>query len=214
MKIAILTSQNQWFVPYAQELSQKIKNSKLFFDEKELKESFDILFILSYHKIIDKDLLKQNRHNIVIHASDLPQGKGWAPMFWQILEGKNKIPFTMFEASDGVDNGDIYMKSSLVLDGTELNKELREKQAKHTIQMCLEFINNYQKYIPPSPQNGNESFYPKRGKEDSQLDIDKSIKEQFNLLRIVDNDNYPAFFYHKGKKYILKIEEAKENENR
>jgi len=214
MKVAILTSPNQWFVPYAKQLSQKIKGSKLLFDEKEVKEPFDILFILSYHKIISKDVLKQNRYNIVIHASDLPQGKGWAPMFWQILEGRNEIPFTMFEASDSVDSGRVYMKSTLVLEGTELNKELRQKQAKHTIQMCLEFINNYQKYIPPSPQSGEESFYPKRGKEDSRLDIDKSIKEQFNLLRIADNDEYPAFFYYKGKKYILKIEEANENENR
>ena len=213
MKIAILTSPNQWFIPYAKKLSQKLKNAQLFFDEKEIKDSFDILFILSYHRLIGETVLKRNRHNIVVHASDLPQGKGWAPMFWQILEGKNEIPFTMFEAADDVDNGDVYMKSTLVLDGSELNKELRKKQAEHIIQMCLEFVNNYQKYIPPSPQKGEESFYPKRGKEDSRLEIDKSLREQFNLLRIVDNEEYPAFFYHKGKKYILKIEEAN-NENR
>ena len=39
------------------------------------------------------------------------------------------------------------------------------------------------------------------------------IFEQFNHLRIVDNNNYPAFFYKDDKKYILKIEEA-EYENR
>lgn len=29
--------------------------------------------------------------------------------------------------------------------------------------------------------------------------------EQFNLLRIADNENYPAFFILNGQKYILKI---------
>jgi len=208
MKIAILTSKNQWFISYAEELHKSIKGSTLFFNHEDIKSHYDIVFVLSYHKIIKKEYLKKNRHNIVIHASNLPKGKGWAPLFWQILEGKNEIIFSMFEASGEVDNGDIYMKKSLILDETELNKELREKQALLTIEMCLEFINNYEKYKIPKKQSGKESFYKKRTAKDSELDISKSIDEQFNLLRIVDNKNYPAFFYKDNKKYILKIEEA------
>jgi len=41
---------------------------------------------------------------------------------------------------------------------------------------------------------------------DSRLDIDRSIKEQFNLLRVVGNEEYPAFFEINGHKYLLKIE--------
>jgi len=206
MKIAILTTPNQWFVPYAKELQSRIKGSKLFFDHKDIEESYDIVFILSYHKIIEKEYLDKNKHNIVIHASALPQGKGWAPMFWQILEGKNSIPFSMFEVDEGVDSGAIYMQKTLQLSGYELNDELRKKQADHIIWMCLEFINNYEKYKIPAPQKGKESFYPKRTPKDSKLDINKTIKEQFNLLRIVDNENYPAFFELDGNRYVLKIE--------
>jgi len=213
MKIAILTSPNQWFVEYAKKLSWKIENSALFYDHENLNNSYDILFILGYHKIIDENYLKLNKHNIVIHESDLPQGKGWAPLFWQILEDKNEIKFSMFEASDGIDNGEIYMKKSLHLNGTELNKELREKQALLTIEMCLEFIKNYGNYKVPIKQRGNETFYKKRTEKDSELNVSKTIDEQFNLLRIVDNENYPAFFYKNGKKYILKIEEDND-ENR
>ena len=56
-------------------------------------------------------------------------------------------------------------------------------------------------------QSGEESFYPRRLPKDSELDINKSIDEQFNLFRIVDNDKYPAFFIKNGKKYVLKIYE-------
>lgn len=213
MKIAIITSANQWFIPFAKKLQNKIKDSMLFFEHRNVNESFDIVFILSYHKLIEKKYLEKNKHNIVIHASALPLGKGWAPMFWQILENKNKIPFTMFEVDDSVDGGDIYMQRKLQLTGYELNYELREKQANHIINMCLEFINNYHKYKNPLKQEGIETFYKKRTSKDSELDISKSIAEQFNLLRIVDNDNFPAFFYVNEKKYILKIEEAS-NENR
>ena len=176
MKIAILTSPNQWFIPYAEKLNKKIKDSKLFFDHKDIDNNFDIVFILSYHKIIEKKYINLHKHNIVIHASNLPQGKGWAPLFWQILEGKNEIVFTMFEASDGVDDGNIYMKKTLKLNGYELNPELRKKQAELTIEMCVEFINNYEKYKNPIPQEGKESFYKKRTKKDSELDINKTIK--------------------------------------
>lgn len=142
MKIAILTSPNQWFIPYAKELNQQIKNSKLFYNHTEIF-NFDIVFILSYHKIIDKNFLKHNKHNIVIHASNLPQGKGWAPLFHQVIEGKNEIAFSLFEADDKADNGDIYLQKNLKLNGLELYEELREKQVRFTLDMCLEFLELY-----------------------------------------------------------------------
>ena len=208
MKILILTSRNQWFIPYAKQLQNELHESELLYDHNEIDKVYDIVFILSYHKIIPIEQLKANKHNIVIHASALPHGKGWAPMFWQVLEGKDEIPFTMFEASSGVDDGAIYMQKTLNLSGYELNDELRNKQASFIISMCTDFINHYDIYQFSQQQSGEESFYPKRNAQDSELNINKTLKEQFNLLRIVSNDDYPAFFELDGHKYILKIEEA------
>ncbi|OOV88584.1 formyltransferase family protein [Oceanospirillum linum] len=206
MKIAILTSPGQWFEHYAQVLSEKLNNAPVYLDHKEIGSPFDVVFILSYHKIIDSNYLEKHKHNIVIHESDLPKGKGWAPLFWQVLEGNKEIVFTMFEAADGVDKGDVYMKKTLQLTGSELNKELRKKQAELTLQMCQEFINEYDTFKQPTPQTGSESFYPKRTAQDSKLDVNKTIKEQFNLLRIVDNNSYPAFFELDDCRYRLTIE--------
>jgi len=210
MTVAILTSPDQWFITYAKKLQAKINNSGLFFNHKDIDNGFEIVLILSYHNIIQEKYLKKHKHNIVVHESALPKGKGWAPMFWQILEGKNEIPFTMFEASNEIDNGNIYMQKTLDLSGYELNEELREKQANFTIEMCLEFLKNYEKYQFPKKQKGKESFYLKRTPKDSELDINKSLKEQFNLLRIVNNEKYPAFFEIDGYKYKLKIEKMED----
>ena len=212
MKILILTSPNQWFIPYAKQLQEKLPESELLYNHNDIDKVYNIVFILSYHKIISIEQLEANRHNIVIHTSALPKGKGWAPMFWQVLEGKNEIPFTMFEASSGVDNGDIYMQDTLHLTGSELNDVLRNKQANFIIEMCIKFTNNYENYKNAQKQSGEESFYSKRSAKDSELDINKTIKEQFNLLRIVSNDDYPAFFEIDGHKYILKIEEAQDED--
>ncbi len=208
MKIAILTSPDQWFVPYARNLQRQIAGAGLFFNHREIDECFEIVFILSYHRIIEKEQLGKHRHNLVVHESDLPAGKGWAPLFWQILEGKNVIPVILFEATEKADAGNIYLRDYIRLNGYELHDEIRKMQAEKTIELCLRFIKEY----PPKSlvQKGKPSFYPKRTPEDSKLDIRKSIKEQFNLLRTVSNDEYPAFFEIDGHRYILKIFKAPE----
>jgi methionyl-tRNA formyltransferase len=48
-------------------------------------------------------------------------------------------------------------------------------------------------------------WHQKRSFTDNKLNINKSIKSQFNLLRIVNNKLYPAFFEHKKHTYLLKI---------
>lgn len=203
MKVAILTSKNQWFIPYARELARNLK-CPLYFSHTELMESYEIVFILSYHSIIPKEFLDKNKHNLVIHASPLPKGKGWSPMFWQVLEGKNEIVFSLFEVDSSVDGGDIYLQDTLQLSGYELYEELRNLQAKMCQKMCLDFLKKYPN-IESKKQVGDESFYQKRTKDSSELDIKKSIEEQFNLLRIVSNEEFPAFFYKDGRKFIIKI---------
>ena len=211
MKIAILTSPNQWFIPHARALQaeikakfkHKIKSCELVFESVNL-QGFDIVFALSYHKILPPKILTQNALILVIHSSNLPAGKGWAPLSWQVLEGKNEITLTLFKAAENVDSGEIYLQKSLNLSGLELYDELRGKQASLMRQMCLDFLALYPN-VAARAQRGRESFYPKRSPADSELDINKSLNEQFNLLRICSNDEFPAFFYKDGKKFVLKI---------
>ena len=47
---------------------------------------------------------------------------------------------------------------------------------------------------------GKATYFKKRTPEDSKININKSLKSQFNLLRVCDEKNYPAFFYFLVKK--------------
>ena len=201
MKIAVLTSSESWFVSYAHKIPKEIQ-ADVYYSHNDIQNCYDIVFILSYFKLVPSNFLKKHKHNLVVHESDLPQGKGWAPLFWQILEGKNEITITLFEAVEKADAGDIYLQDKIVLSGYELHDEIREIQAQKTIELCKRFLTEKPQ---PRPQKGKSSYYPKRTPLDSKLDINKSIKEQFNLLRIVDNDHYPAFFEIDGHRYVLKI---------
>lgn len=207
LKITILTNKTSWMNKYDLILKQKFEklghDVQIIHSKKDITQG-DIAFFLSCFEIISEEFLKLNHNNIVVHASDLPQGKGWSPISWQILEGKNDITITLFEATNSVDAGDYYIKDILHLDGYELINQWQEKLGTKIIEMCLKYVKQY-KTIEGIKQSGVETFYPRRTPSDSELDIDKTIREQFNVLRIVDNEKYPAFFRIGKKTYKIII---------
>ena len=51
-----------------------------------------------------------------------------------------------------------------------------------------------------------EAHYPRRTPDDSNVNIHKSLAEQFDLIRVADPERYPAFFEFRGRKYICRLE--------
>lgn len=205
--ITILTNRTSWMNKYSLKLKfilEKDGHTVNLIDSRENIKTGDIAFLLSCFEIIPEKYLKLNNNNIVVHASKLPKGKGWSPASWQILENKNEIPLTLFEAVNAVDAGKIYIQDKINLYGTELIDEWQAKLGEKIVEMCIEYIKDYP--MSGKEQTGESTFYPKRTPKDSELDINKTIKEQFNLLRIVDNEKYPAYFKIAGKSFIVKLE--------
>lgn len=213
MKInIIIDNPNNWFARKKDNLIKSLQKNghDCFFynDHKLIQKNSDISFFLGCEKIIAKNIRIKSKYNIVIHASDLPKGKGMSPTTWQILENKKRIPVTLFEVADGFDTGDYYLKDSFLLDGDELINEWQEKLYKCMKKMILKFVKIHDQ-LRPTKQIGKSTFYKRRNKNDSELNINKSIKSQFNLLRVVDNNNYPAYFHYKNNKYVIKIYKEK-----
>ena len=90
-RILILTDSDSWMKCYVDDFTNWLFSEGyqvIVESEYPDKEKFELCFILSYSKIISEDCLKRSKHNLVVHSSALPQGKGWSPLTWQILEGK------------------------------------------------------------------------------------------------------------------------------
>ncbi len=206
--INILIAKDSWFEKYAVKLKKRLEKKfkvRIINNQKEIKKSL-INFILSFDQKITIKNLKKSKFNIVVHASNLPKGRGFSPMSWQILEGRKNIPFTLFQANEEIDTGNIFLKDKIILEGHELSNEWRALQGNKTIELCLMFVKKMNFLISKKQGSQKNTYYRRRKKIDSILDVNKSIKDQFNLLRIVDNDNYPAYFLYKNKKYKVKIE--------
>lgn len=213
MTITILTDNiNSWYTKYGTVLNEiflKLGHNSTFIHKKEEVRNGDICFLLSCTKILPEQYLKFNKYNIVIHASDLPLGKGFSPLQWQILEGKNCITLTLFNAVKDLDAGEYFLKEKIYFEGHELLDELHDKMGLKINQMAENFVKNF-KILKPKKQKGESSFYPRRTQNDDKLDPQKSILELFNHFRIANNKDYPLFFEYNGFKYNLKIEKRNE----
>jgi methionyl-tRNA formyltransferase len=215
MKIQILSDNpRSWFMPFARELQQVLaSHGEVAFlsDAREVPPENDITFLLSYEKRVALEILRRSRSNIVVHASELPKGKGMSPMTWQVLEGRNTIPLTLFEAVEALDAGPVYLRDAVNFKGNELLPEMQELLGRKIVDMCGTFVSQWPAILDRSvPQSGDSTFYRRRSPEDSKLDPHKSIAEQFNLLRVVDNEQYPAIIEWLGRRYTLRIESTKE----
>ena len=214
-KICILSDSDSWInLSIVDLVDYWIKHGfqvKLVHKQEDILAG-DFCFILGCTQILKESTLKKNKHNLVVHESKLPHGKGWSPLSWQILEGKNIITISLFEAEMSVDSGVIYIQEDMRFEGHELVYELRKIQLTHTINLCKQFVSNYPAVVQnPIKQRGRETFYPKRPPADSILDINSSILNQFNLLRIVDNKKYPAYFEINGCRYKIRIDKVEIN---
>lgn len=210
----VVDNPRSWFVPFAQHLVEQLGvfgNANLLRASAEIPAGNEVAFVLSCDKKVPSAILSRSRHNIVVHASDLPHGKGMSPLTWQILEGKDAIPISLFEAVEAFDAGTIYIKDYVRFQGNELLDEMQALLGTKIVEMCDRFMREYPDIVERGrTQSGPESFYRRRTPEDSRLDPNKTIAEQFNLLRVVDNERYPAFFEWKGRKFMLKISPAED----
>lgn len=166
----------------------------------------DILFLISCSEIISRTDRVKFKKTLVIHASDLPKGRGWSPHIWELINGAEKITLTLLEAEDKVDSGDIWKKMQVKIPKLALYKQINSIIFKAELELIDFAVANFFTIIPVKQSIDKPSFWKKRTSIDSEVDIYKSIDEQFNLIRVCDQDRFPAFFYKDGKRFKLKLE--------
>ncbi|ODT77419.1 MAG: UDP-glucuronic acid dehydrogenase [Pelagibacterium sp. SCN 64-44] len=210
MKIAILCSSpahpvNAWLERW---IARHAGNHDIALLRRvEELEAGDILFLISCTQLVSRAHRARFANTLVIHASDLPRGRGWSPHIWTIVEGGRQIVVSLLEAEDKVDSGAIWAKLTLDIPphflADEINAALFDAEL-NLMDRALELYGTN----PGTPQAGDvePSYYRQRTPEDSRLDPDKSITEQFDLIRVCDPQRFPAFFELHGHRYKLTLE--------
>jgi methionyl-tRNA formyltransferase len=208
MKISVLITStdhpiNSYISKWAKENSEN-NQINILHSEKELSGG-EILFLISCSDVISKKNRDKYSKTLVLHASDLPNGRGWSPYIWEIINGATEITLSLLEAEDKVDSGDIWKKIKVNIPKTALYDEINQLIFYAEVKLMSFAISNLNSVKPEKQSDTDSSYWTKRSPKDSEIDINKSLAEQFDLIRVCDPDRFPAFFYKDGQKFDVKI---------
>ena len=183
-------------------------NINVIYSKNDLT-SGDILFLISCSEIISKLERGKYKKTLVIHASDLPHGRGWNPHIWEIINGAVEITLSLLEAEDEIDTGNIWKKISVTILKTALFDEINKIIFDAELALMDFAIKNYNTVQPKKQKNIDSAHYPKRSPKDSEIDVNKTLSDQFDLIRVCDPQRFPAYFYKNGVRFgmILKKNE-------
>ncbi len=204
----ICDSVNHPVIPYIIEWISLSENNIKYVNSVNELTSGDFLFLISCNQIIYKEERDKYRFTLVLHASKLPEGRGWNPHIWKILEGGNEVTLSLLEANDKVDTGKIWHQILVKFDSLDLVGDINDKLFKSQFRMLDWALENYSD-VKPVEQVGESNYYRLRTPQDSEIDITKSIEDQFSLLRVCDQNRFPAFFYYCGGKFNISISRVK-----
>jgi methionyl-tRNA formyltransferase len=171
----------------------------------------EILFLISCCEVINSTYRNKYSATLVLHASDLPRGKGWSPHIWELLHGANHLTLSLLEAADKVDSGKIWKKIQIPVLKHMLWDEINHLLFAAEIELINYAVSSFNCGAATEQDSQDVgTCYQKRSPKDSELDVNKTIADQFNLIRVCDPNRFPAYFDYLGCRYKLILEKVRE----
>lgn len=176
---------------------------------EELKKyEADAMVVIAFGQILPKKILEMAPYGCInVHASLLPKYRGAAPIQWAVINGEATSGVTTMQMDEGLDTGDMLLKTELVLDAKETGGSLHDKLAKAGAELCVETLEKLQKKeIIPQKQGESPTEYARMlDKKSGNINWERSAVEIERLIRGL-NPWPSAFTYWNGK--MMKIWEA------
>ncbi|WP_430623876.1 formyltransferase family protein [Marinimicrobium locisalis] len=173
-----------------------------------------VLFLVSCSEWVDEITRSRFDHVIVLHASDLPKGRGWSPHVWDLLNGAEAITVSAIDASDPVDSGAVWAKKTFEVPPHALWNEIHRRLFEAELDLMEQVLHQIQRGASPTPQprDAEPTYHPRRRPADSEVDPELPLRELFNRIRVMDPDRYPAFFRMHGHTYTITLQKRDEND--
>lgn len=173
-----------------------LKNNLPVFQPVSLKESEsyniiktlnpEVIIVVAYGKILPLNILKIPKYGCInVHGSLLPKYRGAAPIQWAIINGEKKTGVTTMFMDEGMDTGDILLKSEIKIENDDTSESLYAKLSSLGSELLRETLDKLQNgKLNPQKQNEAEATYSKMlTKEMGEIDWNKSATEIHNLVR-------------------------------
>ncbi|MFL8709906.1 methionyl-tRNA formyltransferase [Clostridioides sp. GD02377] len=149
----------------------------------------DVIVVVAFGQILPKEILEIPKLGCInVHVSLLPKYRGAAPINWVIINGEEKTGVTTMYMDEGLDTGDMILKTEVNLDENITAGELHDKMMNigaETLKETLKLIE--EGTAPREVQNHEEfSYAPIMNKSLGNIDFSKNAMEIHNLVRGVN----------------------------
>ncbi|KPI48106.1 methionyl-tRNA formyltransferase [Clostridioides difficile] len=149
----------------------------------------DVVVVVAFGQILPKEILEIPKLGCInVHVSLLPKYRGAAPINWVIINGEEKTGVTTMYMDEGLDTGDMILKTEVNLDENITAGELHDKMMNigaETLKETLKLIE--EGTAPREVQNHEEfSYAPIMNKSLGNIDFSKNAMEIHNLIRGVN----------------------------
>ena len=109
--------------------------------EELRKYNADVMVVVAFGQILPKEILEMTPYGCInVHASLLPKYRGAAPIQWAVIDGEKVSGVTTMQMNEGLDTGDMIMKTEIVLDEKETGGSLFDKLADAGAKLCVETL--------------------------------------------------------------------------
>ena len=98
----------------------------------------DVCVVVAFGQILTKELLDMTPFGCInVHASLLPKYRGAAPIQWAILRGEEVTGVTTMQMDEGIDTGDMLLKTEVPITPEETGESLHDKLAAAGAQLAV-----------------------------------------------------------------------------
>ena len=170
----------------------------------------ELIAVVAYGKILPKNVLDYPKYGCInVHASLLPKYRGAAPIQRVIIDGEAVTGVTTMYMAEGLDTGDMLLKSYINIEENDNFETLHDKMASVGAKTLVDTVNAIKEgKLNPEPQNDAEANYAaKIEKSDCKIDFSVSAREVHNRIRGLSP--IPLSFTHTPDGKLLKVVAAK-----
>lgn len=146
----------------------------------------DVIVVVAYGKILPKAILNLPKYGCVnVHASLLPKYRGAGPIQWCVLDGEEETGVTTMKMAEGLDTGDMLLKSATKIGENETAGELHDRLSQMGADLIVDTLTALENntVVPEKQDDSLSNYAPMLTKELCKIDWNKSAQEIHNQVR-------------------------------
>jgi methionyl-tRNA formyltransferase len=146
----------------------------------------DLIVVVAYGKLLPKAVLELPKYGCInVHASLLPKYRGAGPIQWCVLNGETETGVTTMYMAEGLDTGDMLLKTKTTIGENETASELHDRLSVIGAKLLTETLEALEAgALNPQKQDDSLACYaPMLSKELSAIDFTRPARLVHNQIR-------------------------------